>query len=177
METSGGEKLTNATHRSTTDPDARLMRKGKGKEAKLVFIAHALMDNRHGLVSDFRLTEANGMAERDAALEMLTMIPGSRQLSVGADRGYDTKDFVAECRELNVTPHVAQKQRWSAIDGRTTRHESYRSSQKVRKRVESIFGWMKTVGGFRRSRYVGLERTGLCGELVATAYNLVGCRG
>ena len=168
-----GEKLSNATHQSTTDPDARLMRKGRGKEAKLVFMAHALMDNRYGLVSDFRLTEANGTAERDAALEMLAMIPGSRQLSVGADRGYDTKDFVAECRELNVTPHVAQRKRWSAIDGRTTRHEGYRSSQKVRKRVESIFGWMKTVGGFRRSRYVGLERTGLCGELVATAYNLV----
>ena len=168
-----GEKLSNATHQSTTDPDARLMRKGRGKEAKLVFMAHALMDNRHGLVSDFRLTEANGTAERDAALEMLTMIPGSRQLSVGADRGYDTRDFVAECRDLNVTPHVAQKKRWSAIDGRTTRHEGYRASQKVRKRVESIFGWMKTVGGFRRSRYLGLERTGLCGELVATAYNLV----
>ena len=168
-----GEKLTNATHRSTTDPDARLMRKGKGREAKLVFMAHALMDNRHGLVSDFLLTEANGMAERDAALDMLMRIPGSRPLSVGADRGYDTRDFVAECRELNITPHVARKKRWSAIDGRTTRHEAYRSSQKVRKRVESIFGWMKTVGGFRRSRYVGLERTGLCGELVATAYNLV----
>ena len=147
-----GEKLTNATHRSTTDPDARLMRKGKGREAKLVFMAHALMDNRHGLVSDFRLTEANGMAERDAALDMLMRISGSRPLSVGADKGYDTRDFVAECRELNITPHVARKKRWSAIDGRTTRHEAYRSSQKVRKRVESIFGWMKTVGGFRRSR-------------------------
>ena len=168
-----GEKLSNATHRSVTDPDARLMRKGKGKEAKLVFMAHALMDNRHGLVSDFRLTEANGMAERDAALDMLMSIPGSRRLSVGADRGYDTKDFVAECRGLNITPHVARKRRWSAIDGRTTRHETYISSQKVRKRVESIFGWMKTVGGFRRSRYRGVERTGLCGELVATAYNLV----
>ena len=135
-------------------------------------MAHALMDNRHGLVSDFRLTEANGMAERDAALDMLMRIPCGRPLSVGADRGYDTRDFVAECRELNITPHVARKERWSAIDGRTTRHAAYRSSQKVRKRVESIFGWMKTVGGFRRSRYVGLERTGLCGELVATAYNL-----
>ena len=168
-----GEKLSNSTHQSTTDPDARLMRKGKGKEAKLVFMAHALMDNRHGLVSDFSLTEANGTAERDTALEMLTMIPGGRQLSVGVDRGYDTKDFVAECRDLNVTPHVARRKRWSAIDGRTTRHEGYRSSQKARKRVESIFGWMKTVVGFRRSRCVGLERTGLCGECVATAYNLV----
>ena len=168
-----GEKLTNATHRSTTDPDARLMRKGKGREAKLVFMAHALMDNRHGLVSDFLLTEANGMAERDAALDILMRIPGSRPLSVGADRGYDTRDFVAEYRELNITPRVARKKRWSAIDGQTTRHEAYRSSQKVRNRVESIFGWMKMVGGFRRSRYVGLERSGLCGELVATAYNLV----
>ncbi len=149
------------------------MRKGKGKEAKLVFMAHALMDNRHGLVSEFRLTEANGVVERDAALDMLMTIPSSRRLSVGADRGCDTKRFAAECRELNITPHVAQKKRWSAIDGRTAHHEAYRSSQKARKRVESIFGWMKTVGGFRRSRYVGLERTGLCGELVATAYNLV----
>ena len=119
-----GEKPSNATHESATDQDGRLMRKGKGKEAKLAFMAHALMDNRHGLVSDFRLTEANGMAERDAALEMLMRIPGSRRLSVGTDRGWDTKDFVAECRELNVTPHVAQKKRWSAIDGRTTRHEA-----------------------------------------------------
>ena len=168
-----GEKLSNQTHESTTDPEARLMRKGKGKEAKLVFMAHALMDNRHGLVSDFRLTEANGMAERDAALDMLIQIPGSRRLTVGADRGYDSRDFVSECRELNITPHVAQKKRWSAIDGRTTCHQSYRASQKVRKRVESIFGWMKTVGGFRRSRYRGVERTGLYGEMVATAYNLV----
>ncbi len=102
----------------------------KDKEVKLVFMARALMDNRHGLVSDFRLTEANGRAERDAALDMLMRIPDSRLLSVGADRGYDTKDFVAECRGLNVPPHVAQKKRWSAIDGRTTRHEAYRSSQK-----------------------------------------------
>ena len=166
-----GEKPSNATHTSATDSDARLMR--KGKEAKLVFMAHPLMDNRHGLVSDFRLVEANGTAERDAALDMLMRIPGSRPLRVGADRGYDTKDFVAECWELNVTPHVAQKKRWSAIDGRTIRHEGYRWRQKARKRVESIFAWMKTVRGFRRSRYVGLERTGLCWELVATAYNLV----
>ena len=168
-----GEKLSSETHQSTTDPEARLMRKGKGKEAKLVFMAHALMDNRHGLVSDFRLTEANGIAERDAALDMLMRIPGSRRLTVGADGGYDSRDFVTECRDLNVTPHVAQKKRWSAIDGRATCHEGYRSSQKVRKRLESIFGWMKTVGGFRRSRYRGVERTGLYGELVAAAYNLV----
>ena len=168
-----GQRLSNATHQSTTDLEARLMKKGDGKEAKLVFMAHALMDNSHGLVSDFRLTEANGMAERDAELEKMLLIPGSRRLSVGADRGYDTRYFVSEYRDLNITPHVAQKERWSAIDGRTTRHALYRSSQKIRRRVESIFGWMKTVGGFRRSRYVGLERTGLCGQLVATAYNLV----
>ena len=166
-----GKRLSNATHMSATDLDARLTR--KGKEAKLVYLVHALMDNRHGLVSDSKLTEANGMAERDAALEKLTIISGSRRLSVGADRGYDTKAFVAECRELNVSPHIAQKKGWSAIDRPTTCHEAYRPSQKARERVESIFGWMKRVGGFRRSRYVGLERTGLCGELVATAYNLV----
>ena len=131
-----GEKLSNETHESTTDPESRLMRKGKGKEPKLVFMAHALMDNRHGLVSDFRLTEANGMAERDAALDMLIRIPGSRRLKVGADRGYDSRDFVAECRDLNITPHVAQKKRWSAIDGRTTHHAVYAASQKVHKRVE-----------------------------------------
>ena len=167
-----GEKLSNKTHESTTDPEARLMRKGKGKEAKLVFMAHALMDNRHGLVSDFRPTEANGMAERDAALDMLIRIPGSRRLTVGADRGYDSRDFVAECRDLNITPHVAQKKKWSTIDERTTHHAGYAASQKVRKRVESIFGWMKTVGGFRRSRYRGMERTGLYGLFVATAYTV-----
>ena len=147
-----GQKLSNATHQSTTDPVARQMTKGNGMEAKLVFMAHPLMDNRHGLVSHFRLTEANGMAERDAALEKMQLIPGSRRLSVGADRGYDTRDFVTECRDLNITPHVAQKERWSAMDGRTTRHNTRRSSQRVRKRVESIFGWMNKVGGLRLSR-------------------------
>ena len=107
---------------------------------------------------------ANGTAERDAALDMLTMIPGSRRLIVGADRGYYTKAIVAERRNLNISPHVAQKKRWSAIDRRTTRREAYRPSQKARKRVESIFVWMKTVGGFRRGRYVGLERTGCVGS-------------
>ena len=136
-------------------------------------MAHSLMDNTHGLVSDFRLAEANGTAKRDAALAMLMRIPGSRRLSVGADRGYDSRGFVTERWELNVTPHVAQRKRWPAIDGRTTCHEAYGASQRAGKGVESIFGWMKTVGGFRRSRYVCSERTGLCGELVATAYNLV----
>ena len=121
-----GEKLSNETHESATDPEARLMRKGKGKEANLVFMAYALMDNRHGLVSDFRLTEANDVAERDAALDMLIQISGSRRLTVGADRSYDSRGFVSECRDLNITPHVAQKKRRSAIDGRTTCHESYR---------------------------------------------------
>ena len=138
-----GERLINQTHESTTDLDARLMRKGRGKEVKLVFIAHALMDNRHGLMSDFRPTEANGMAERDAALDTLIQISGSHRLTVGADRGYDSRDFVSECRDLNITPHVVQKKRRSAIDGRTTWHQSYRASPKVRKRVEAIFRWMK----------------------------------
>ena len=168
-----GEKLSNATDRSTTDPEARLMRSGPGKEANLSFMAHALMDNRYGLVSDFRLTEANGTAERDAALDMFMQIPGSRRLSVGADRGYDSRGFVTERWELNVTPHVARRKRLSAIDGRITCHEAYGASQKAGKGVESIFGEMKAVGGFRRSRYVGLERTGLHGELVATAYERV----
>ena len=157
-----GEKPSNATHTSATDSDARLMR--KGKEAKLVFMAHPLMDNRHGLVSDFRLVEANGTAERDAALDMLMRIPGSRPLRVGADRDYDSRAFVAECRELNVTPHVAQRKRLSAINGRTTCHEAYGASQKAGKGVESIFGGMKAVGGFRRSRYVGLDCMGSWGR-------------
>lgn len=127
--------MSNATHVSATGPDARLMRKDRGKEAKLAFMAHALTDNRHGLVSDFRLTETSGMAACDGALEMLTMIPGTRRLNVGAGRGYDTRDFVAECRELNVTPDVARRKRWSAMDRRTTCHESNRSNQKARRRV------------------------------------------
>ena len=150
-----GERRSNETHRSTTDPDARLAKKGKGKEAKLCFGAHVLMDNRQGLVVDVRLAPADGASERQAALAMLAAVPGAARITVGADRGYDTRGFVKECRSLKVTPHVAQNQR-SAIDRRTTRHEGYRYSQRVRKRVEEVFGWVKTVGGGRKLRYCGV---------------------
>jgi transposase len=172
-----GERRSNATHQSTTDPEARLFKKGKGKEAKLVFLAHALMENRNGLVVDFQLSEANGTAERDMVPELLDQAKERRfrPKTLGADKNYDTQACVADIRARNVTPHVAQNTsgRRSAIDGRTTRHPGYAASQKVRKRVEEIFGWIKTVGGFRRTRYRGLDKTGLAGYLVATAYNLV----
>lgn len=172
-----GEKRSNATHQSTTDPEARLMKKGKGKEAKLVFMAHALMENRNGLLTDFQVTEATGTAERDMAPSLVEQAQERyfRPKTLGGDKGYDTQDCVAALRKRNVTPHVAQNttNRSSAIDGRTTRHVGYIISQRIRKRVEEIFGWMKTVGGFRRTRYRGVDRTGLAGYLVATAYNLV----
>jgi transposase len=172
-----GEKRSNATHQSTTDPDARLLRKGKGKEAKLVFMGHALMENRNGLLMDFQVSEATGRAERDAVPELLERAKerGFDPKTLGADKNYDTRDSVKKMREHKVTPHVAQNisGRRSAIDGRTTRHAGYHVSQRLRKRVEEIFGWMKTVGGFRRTRYRGLDRTGLAGYLVGTAYNLV----
>lgn len=172
-----GEQRSNATHRSTTDPEARLLRKGKGKEAKLVFMAHALMENRHGLLVDFQVTEATGTAEREVA-PMLVKEAKERHFrpkTLGGDKNYDTRDCVADLRGCGVTPHVAQNTRGrrSAIDGRTTRHPGYGVSQRLRKRVEEIFGWMKTVGGFRRTRFRGVDKTGLAGYLVATAYNLV----
>jgi hypothetical protein len=172
-----GERRSNNTHRSTTDPDARLMRKGKGKEAKLVFMGHALMENRHGLLVDFQVTEASGTAERDIVPKLLDQAKERRfhPKTLGGDKNYDTQGCVADIRERRVTPHVARNTsgRRSAIDGRTTRHPGYAVSQRIRKRVEEVFGWMKTVGGFRRTRYRGLGRTGLGGYLVATAYNLV----
>jgi transposase len=172
-----GEQRSNQTHQSTTDPEARLMKKGKGKEAKLSFMGHALMENRNGLLVDFQTTEATGTAERDL---VPVLIDDARDRSftpttLGGDKNYDTRDCVRTMRERQVTPHVAQNDtnRRSAIDGRTTRHPGYAVSQRIRKRVEEIFGWMKTVGGFRRTRYRGIDRTGLAGYLVATAYNLV----
>lgn len=172
-----GERRTNATHRSTTDPQAKLFRKGKGKEAKLVFMAHALMENRNGLLADFLVSEATGTAERDAVPVLLDEARKRRfrPKTLGADKGYDTKDCVRDMRKRRVTPHVAQNTsgRSSAVDGRTTRHAGYAQSQRARKRVEEIFGWMKTVGGFRRTRYRGLDRTGLAGYIVGAAYNLV----
>jgi transposase len=172
-----GEKRSNATHQSTTDPEARLMRKAKGKEAKLCFSLHTLMENRNGLVVDFRVDEANGTAEREVAVDMMDQsLPGSRRLTLAADKAYDTAEFVADCRDRNVTPHVAQnlgRGGGSAIDQRTTRHKGYGLSQWKRKRVEEIFGWVKTVACFHRTRYKGKARTQLWAYLVGAAYNLL----
>ena len=171
-----GEKRSNETHASTTDPDARLARK-KGKESKMSYSAHALMENRNGLIVDFRVDEANGYAERRTAIAMLTEHASkARTTTVGADAGYDTADFVADCRAINVTPHIAQTRdtrRRSAVDDRTTRHAGYLVSQRKRKLVEEVFGWMKTIGGFRRTRFKGRPRTQLAATLVAAAYNLL----
>jgi transposase len=170
-----GESRRNDTHQSTTDPDALLARKGGGKEAKLSYTGNVLMDNRNGLVADVETMQADGAAERDAAVVMIASLPGEERVTVGADKGYDTKGFVEDLRGLNATPHVAQKQR-SAIDGRTTRHEGYGISQRKRKRVEEIFGWMKTVGGLRKLRHRGLDLVGWMFTFTAAAYNLVRIR-
>lgn len=171
-----GQKRSNETHESKTDPEAKLFRKGNGQTARLSYAAHALMENRNGLLVDFRVSEANGSAERDTALVMLVdELPGSKSITVGADKAYDTRDFVDQCRFYGVVPHVAQNtsRRRSAIDERTTRHDGYAISQRVRKRIEEAFGWIKTVGNFRRTRYKGRERTQLAAYLVGTAYNLI----
>lgn len=174
-----GEKRSNATHCSTTDPDALLARKGAGKEAKLSYGAHVLMENRNGLVVDATVTQATGTAERDAGLLMAEALPGDQRVTLGGDKNYDTKDFVAELRHLGVTPHVAQNEharRRSAIDGRTTRHTGYLISQRKRKRVEEIFGWLKTVAGIRKLRHRGLELVGWMFTLAVAAYNLMRIR-
>ena len=171
-----GEKRSNATHQSTTDPEARLARKGAGKEAKLSYTGHVLMENRHGLVVNTRVTQATGTCEREASVEMVEEIVRSKRATLGGDKNYDTAEHVQQLRELGVTPHVAQKARYSAIDGRTTRHEGYQVSQKVRKRVEEIFGWMKTVGLMRKLRHRGVERVDWMFTFTATAYNLVRLR-
>ena len=169
-----GEKRSNDTHYSTTDPDARLFRKGAGKEAKLCHMGHLMMENRNGLIVDARLTEANGTAERTTALDMIedNAKPGS---TVGGDKNYDTADFVAGCRERGCTPHVSQNDtnRRSAIDGRTTRHPGYRLSTIKRKRIEEPFGWIKTVGGLRKTRHRGRKLVEWFFVLTATAYNLI----
>lgn len=171
-----GKKRSNATHHSTTDPDARLYRKGPGMEAKLCFIGHGLMENRSGLIVDARLTRVSGHAERLAALEMVQHA-GERAcaITLGADRGYDAADFVEELRTLNVRPHVAQNTsgRRSAIDKRTTRHPGYGKSQRVRKRIEEAFGWIKTVAGLRKTKLRGLAKVDWAFTFAAAAYNLV----
>jgi transposase len=170
-----GEKRSNATHASTTDRDARLFRKSSGQPAQLCHMGHLLMENRNGLVVDTRLTQATGTAEREAAASMLGDLPARGRITVGGDKLFDTQDFVAEMRRLGVTPHVAQHTngRRSAIDGRTTRHAGYAVSQRVRKRIEEAFGWMKTVGGLRKTRHRGTARVGWQFTLTAAAYNLV----
>ena len=170
-----GERRRNDTHQSTTDPEAMLHRKGQGKEAKLAYLGHVLLDNRHGLVANVCATHATGTAEREAAALLLeaSAPPGS---TVGADKGYDVASFVADVRVRDVTPHVAQKVRWSAIDGRTTRHAGYHVSQRKRKLVEQVFGWMKTVGGLRKLRHRGVPLVDWQLTFAATAYNLVRLR-
>lgn len=173
------QERSNETHESTTDPEARLYRKSSSAEAKLTYLGHVLTENRHGLIVNTRLTQAHGKAEREAAVEMARQIPGgSQRVTLGADKGYDTRGLVEQLRELKVTPHVAQNtsNRSSAIDERTTRHEGYRVSQRKRKRVEEVFGWMKTVGGMRKTRFRGLERVGWMFTFVAAVYNLVRMR-
>ncbi len=173
-----GELRTNQTHASTTDPEARLMRKGAGKEAKLVFAGHALTENRHGLVVDVRVTEATGTAEPEAALAMVDaqQETGMPIATVAGDKAYDRATFVDELRERGVTPHVAQNitaHRGSNVDGRTTRHPGYAVSQRKRKLVEQVFGWGKTVGGLRKTRYRGVARTQFWAQMVASAYDLL----
>jgi transposase len=169
-----GERRRNDTHASTTDPDARLYRKGRGKEAKLCHLGHLLMENRSGLIVDAMLTPATGTAEREAAEAMLGRQAGRHRVTLGADKGYDAASFVTRVRALNVTPHIARNTtRRSAIDGRTTRHPGYQASQRVRKRIEEAFGWIKTVGGLRTTRHRGTARVGWMFTLTAAACNLV----
>ncbi len=170
-----GEKRSNATHASTTDPEAQLAKKGKGKEAKLSYTGHVLMENRNGLAVDVKVTQATGTCEREAAAEMIADVPGDERITVGADKAYDTKDFVKQCRANNAVPHVAQKKN-SAIDARTTRHEGYAVSVRKRKRIEEIFGWLKTVGCLRKMRHRGLSRVRWVFTFGIVAFNLVRMR-
>jgi transposase len=174
-----GERRSNETHESTTDADARLARKSGGHEAKLAYCGNVLIENRNGLVVDAELLQANGTAERDAALLMAERIAGSRRVTVAADKGYDTNEFVREIRGMNVTPHVAQNDKrpgGSAVDKRTTRHAGYKVSQVRRKRVEEVFGWLKTIGMLRKARHRGVLKVGWVFTFAAAAYNLVRMR-
>jgi len=174
-----GEQRRNETHESKTDPDARLARKSGGHEAKLAYCGNVLIENRNGLVVDTELMQPSGTAERDAAMLMAARIEGDGRVTVAADKAYDTKDFVAVMRDLNVTPHVAQNEKrpgGSSIDGRTTRHAGYQLSQRKRKRIEEVFGWMKTVGMLRKTRHRGVFKVGWVFTFTAAAYNLVRMR-
>ena len=172
-----GERRRNETHISATDPEAKLARKGPGREARLCYAGHAVIEHRSGLVGDVALTPAAGTPEWRAALGMLDRLAGSGRKTVAGDRAYDNRGFVRGCRQRRITPHVAKypatRNRKSAIDGRTTRHPGYRESQRWRKRIEEFFGWLKTVGGGRKLRYIGVERNRMWAEIGASAYNLV----
>jgi len=171
-----GERRRNETHQSTTDPEARLAKKGAGKEAKLCYTESVLMENRNGLVIDLQVGQASGRAECEQALQMLHKVRGRCRITLAGDKGYDNVGFVASCRAINVTPHVAQNERrpgGSALDHRTTGWPGYAVSQRVRKRIEEIFGWIKTVGNFRRTRYRGVARTSFAAYVVGAAYNLL----
>jgi transposase len=170
-----GEQRRNDTHQSTTDPEARLARKGAGKEAKLSYAGHVLMENRNGIAVNSQVTQADGRAEPQAALAMVEEIPGQQRITLGADKGYDSKEFVQELRDHRVTPHIARKST-SIIDERTTHHPGYAISQQKRKRVEEIFGWLKTVGGLRKTRHRGVARVGWMFTFALAAYNLVRMR-
>lgn len=173
-----GEKRANETHASTTDPEAKMYRKGEGKETKLCYLGHVLTENRHGLVVDGRLTQAAGTSEAEAALRMAENIPGKHRVTLGGDKAFDQRKLVEGLRGLNVTPHVAQNTsgRSSRIDGRTTRHAGYAASQRRRKLVEEVFGWLKTVGGMRKTRFKGRDRVGWQFTFLLAAYNLVRIR-
>jgi len=170
-----GEKRSNQTHASTTDPDARLYKKSPGSAAKLCHMGHVVMENRNGLVVSAEMTPASGTAEREAAVAMVEQLADGQRVTLGADKAYDTADFVAEMRRLGVTPHVSQNTngRRSAIDRRTTRHPGYAISVRVRKRIEEVFGWIKTVGGLRKTRHRGTALVGWMLTLAAAAYNVV----
>jgi hypothetical protein len=174
-----GEKRSNETHASKSDPEAQLARKGAGKEAKLSYSGNLLVENRNGLIVDSRVWEATGTAERYAALEMLQEIPGNGRVTVGGDKGFDTADFVRECRNISVTPHVAQnlgRRGGSAMDSRTTRQRGYALSQKKRKRIEECFGWLKTIALLRKVRHRGTLKVDWIFTLACAAYNLVRMR-
>ena len=174
-----GQERSNETHESKTDPDALLARKGKGKEAKLSYNGNLLVENRNGLIVNAELLQANGRAERDATLLMLEQIPGDSRITVGGDKGFDTAEFVEQCRHMNVTPHVAQndgRRGGSAIDARTTRHAGYKVSQKKRKRIEECFGWLKDIALLRKLKHRGLFKVAWIFTFAAAAYNLVRMR-
>jgi IS5 family transposase len=172
-----GESRANDTHQSTTDPEARLYKKGVGRPAQLAYLGHVLMEHRSGLLVDTCVTPADGYGERQAALQMLAAVPGGR-ITVAGDKGYDVADFVGDLRQMTVTPHIAQhvNRRRSAIDRRTTRHPGYAVSQRIRKRVEEAFGWLKTIGPVRKLRHRGTAKAAWIFRVAAAAYNLIRIR-